>query len=309
MRVSSPVVVLGFGRSGTTWVADIISKASGQLLLFEPFHPAVCPFSKNICYKSNFDSILAAKHWETVSTKNIRNRWLLRNHLNSPLEGLSSEFIEYVWNESKILGFKSIRINHNIHWVSKYLHARVVFIIRHPLAVVSSLLNRPSFWEEYGWAFHWETFVENTIQFHPVLEDIRSELLSIMESIHERYEQFIFMWCITHMISLQSLAELNIQPFFYDDLYKNPFEVGRSILKNIGLEDLSLHPAHLFTPSMVSLRTVHDIHMETKPSFFWEKTLSGNETLTALRLLKELSLLNDNLHALCASQGFFDTSV
>ncbi len=39
----STILVAGTGRSGTTWLADIISEQFKSRLMFEPFHPVLVP--------------------------------------------------------------------------------------------------------------------------------------------------------------------------------------------------------------------------------------------------------------------------
>ncbi len=79
--MNRPTIILGLGRSGTTWLSDIISKYSGGMVLFELMHPGTYPASHHILYKDNIATVDAIDHIAGVLNKDIRSPWLLRNHL------------------------------------------------------------------------------------------------------------------------------------------------------------------------------------------------------------------------------------
>lgn len=306
MNVNSPIVILGFGRSGTTWLADIVSKVTGKILLFEPFHPAVCKFSDEVCYNTSYDSNKLNDHWLSLYNKEIHNRWLLRNHLNSPLEDLSSEFIEYIWEHIHIGGFKSIRLNHNIAWVINRLQTKPLYIIRHPLAVIASLYSRPRFWEEYGWEFHWTSFVDKTcLQTSSPLEH-KSKYLSIANNLTESIEKMAFMWSLSQILALRSLAFYDFQPFYYEDLYQNPFKETLRILAYLNINHNDIHPSHIFTPSMVTHRTMHGMNMNIEHYFFWENTLDTLQIDKIYHVLHSLSQIDDTLDNLCSARRYLN---
>ena len=41
MNGKRPRIVVGFGRSGTTWVQDVVAESNGLRAVFEPLHPAL----------------------------------------------------------------------------------------------------------------------------------------------------------------------------------------------------------------------------------------------------------------------------
>ena len=90
------IIVLGFGRSGTTWISDMISKMNGRLILFEPFHPSVTHLSQRIAYTPvdrGIEGYLIAQLLTDVLTKRHKKLWLLRNHVPTKLEEVSQSFV------------------------------------------------------------------------------------------------------------------------------------------------------------------------------------------------------------------------
>ncbi len=292
------VIVLGFGRSGTTWISDMISKMYGKLILFEPFHPSVTELSQGIAYSTvdkGTRSVLIDQLLTRVMGKRHKKLWLLRNHLPARLEQISDTFVEKLWDECDILGFKEIRANFMIEWLATSFLAKIVFIIRHPCAVAASIKNRDNFWE-FGWPGTYHLFLERTIfnekyNHHPIAE--RRELIKGLDTDIEKYAA---MWAITHAIVLPKLKQQRIPLFFYEKFYEDPFDSARTLAAYLGNADINIHPAHIFTPSMTTLKTFHGISgMETQitekgPAMFWDGSLSEQEVKKILFIVGEFGI-------------------
>ena len=169
--IKNKIIILGFGRSGTPWLSDIISKTLGGLILFEPLHPKVLSNSKEIAYsKINEDkqSLQLIKHLNNVLENNNRSDWLLRNHIPYKIEEMGQDYFNLIWDYCRIIGFKSIRANHMIEWIYHNISKDIIFVTRHPSAVIASILRREKnghkFWE-FGWPRTYEIFINNTIYF------------------------------------------------------------------------------------------------------------------------------------------------
>lgn len=285
-----PIVVLGFGRSGTTWISDIISKTLGGLLLFEPLHPQVCDFAAAACYSDASDPALANRleeHLGAVLNGRERHKWLLRNHLFTPLQEVSNAFVDAIWRECQVIGFKEIRANFLIDWLVRRYDARIVYIARHPCAVLASLRRRPNFWKELGWDAHRRLFSERVLPLSPAgehwatfLDDGRTDL-----------EQQTAMWAATHALATRQLQQLDLPVLYYEDFYEQPFAATRNLLRHLGHPTNAIHPAHLFVPSMTTLRTVHGLtatettYAEHGESLFWEDVLDQAEVTTIMDIV------------------------
>ena len=298
-----PVVVLGFGRSGTTWISDIISKITGYIILFEPFHPAVFKESQEFLYRRlsqvNHQPVLS--QIQSCHRKEIRNRWLLRNHLNSPLEQISDRFIDLVWQESKILGFKSIRQNQSIPWFKEVLDASVVYIMRHPLSVIASIKKRPNFWKEFNLQTHLDKF-KAEYPLHPSISHYQwTEIEHIWDRAGTPDEKMGCMWSLTQWVAVHDLQKSGLPYFTYEHFYMKPYEETRDLLDYLGYTSIDIHPSHLFTPSMVSLKTVHEISDTPLKhagfsDFFWKDTLDDRSREKILSVVNQIASLDDLLY-------------
>ena len=253
-----PLVITGFGRSGTTWLSDILSKCLQGLVLFEPFHPIVFNGADKVCYKTLVqDSDLIKKHWKQCKISPPNNPWLVRNHLPDT-ENISDSYINYLWSNSKILGFKSIRLNHSLSTIKSQLNARVIYIYRSPLCVLFSINARKNFWNEFSWNWHSENFFKRALSTDNFTVSEIEVLKSILNHVNSRNKTILSMWAISFLISMTEVLRNGFLSLCYEDLYRSPYECTAKILKGLNEHNhIGFHPSYFFTPSMTSLRTIH----------------------------------------------------
>ncbi len=291
--IDSPIIVLSFGRSGSTWISDIISKNLGGLLLFEPLHPETCPFAEDACYGDGWQLDRRLRpFFEKVLAKTYRNRWLLRNHLFQPLESVSQTYVDMIWEETRILGFKEIRANYMIDWLINTLNARIVYLVRHPAAVIASLRRRKNFWNEFGFEKHWELFQTHVVH-HPRYQDVLQPYQKYIADAHSRPQKEAVMWSVSHKLASAAMHKRRLPIFYYEDFYTRPFATTRKLIRYVGGNPEAIHPAHIFVPSMTTIRTVHGLTSSESDfaskgwAIFWEDILSP----------QELSEIMDIVHA------------
>ena len=287
------IIVLGFGRSGTTWISDINSKATGGLVLFEPLHPRVTEWARRFCYSSverEDDSELLKGYLSDVLAKQRRSSWLLRNHVPVTLDSISEEFVDLLWRECSVVGLKEIRANFMSPWFRQHFDASIAYVVRHPCAVLASIRSRKRFWEEFSWDEHYDMFLRRTL-FNPLYrQHAISARAGVVEGAKTDLEKWAVMWSITHAIVLPQLREYDLPLFFYEDMYAEPFPSARKLFRFLGQSQLHIHPSHIFTPSMTTLRTLHGLYEEEAVSrkgsaFFWENALSETEVDTIMQIV------------------------
>jgi len=133
---SKYLIIFGTGRSGTTWLAELINQVPNSVLIFEPLHSiqyqkfdesdlnlneVIDPEEDLQDYYKFFEKIFSLKYFRKWETKFIQPKKLFK--------------VDYYI-------FKFIRANLLINWLSNnFPLKKPVFIIRHPCAVVSSRMN------------------------------------------------------------------------------------------------------------------------------------------------------------------------
>lgn len=306
-----PIIIGGFGRSGTTWLSDIISKILGGLILFEPFHPAVFDRAHEFCYHStseNKDALI--DQWGACQHSLLQNPWLIRNHLNDPLEDCSEAFIQYIWSQSRIIGFKTIRCNHLLSFFQEKLMARLIYVHRHPLAVLTSINNRPNFWKEFGWQWHINTFLERTVHPGNFHNYELKHLRLLIERVKDKDALIVLMWSISFLLSIRQVRRSVAHIVSYEQLYMDPFKEVREMLIYLGEENLGIHPSHLFTPSMTTLNTLHH-HLGIKTltrleldNLFWKNYIDPLVSTTLLSLISKVLEIDEFAYSLAIKSKY-----
>ena len=305
------IIIGGFGRSGTTWLSDIISKCLGGIILFEPFHPGVFTSSEEFTYSEEIDVKSIRSHLKSLYNSSPSNPWILRNHLNSPLENHSASFIRYVWSNSKVLGYKTIRGNHSIDRLSKIQESsRVVYIYRHPLAVLASINKRARFWDEFGWQRHKELFFEKALSGAVIRKERWTELRSLLNHLATKNEIIVAMWAVSFAISIEKVQKIEGYFVSYESLYLNPYEEVKMLTKYLNVENDSLHPSYFFTPSMTSMKTLHHLRKYEEDAevnlneLFWMKEFGVAETEKLLDLCERILQYSKSAHDLARQNNY-----
>ncbi len=292
------IIILGFGRSGTTWLSDIISKLLGGIILFEPFHPEVCKKAKELCYHNGGDvDLVNYAHQEITKflNKENRSRWLLRNHLSTSIEEVNEHFVKEIWDNCNVLGYKSIRQNLMIPYLYNNVSTRIIFLKRDILSVIASLMRRKRFWMEFGFDFHETKFFREVIKTEKYDYLDKNQLLSMYSNLKDDYLKMAFIWVVTHCIVEKDMKAINTPIFNYEDLYLRPYETTETIAKFIGEENCKIHPSYLFTPSMLTLRTFHkddDFSLNKKSGLdiFWKDTINKEMSNAILRMQDKIQV-------------------
>lgn len=153
-RVGSTILVAGSGRSGTTWVGDVVSNMTKSRLMFEPF-----VLSRNFelaCVSgiSNHDEL--DFNLELYASANF----LLPSYLHQLTERILSGRVSSTWiDRAAKFGLytartiKATRANFLLEYVARtWPDIRVVWLIRNPYDVIDSQLSKRTL----GWRFDWD---------------------------------------------------------------------------------------------------------------------------------------------------------
>ena len=122
---SDTVLVVGSGRSGTTWLGNMIGQWPGFLSLFEPFDyrhvPEINITSLRPYIRMNETSNPLDDIIRNVLLGKYKNAWTLSENTR-----------RFTW---RIL-IKDIRINLLLPYIRQRFGNRIIYIIRHPCATV-----------------------------------------------------------------------------------------------------------------------------------------------------------------------------
>lgn len=231
-----PVIIVGSGRSGTTWVLDAIAEANGMNTIFEPLHPILGATAQRYsnrylvatdvepeldCFMGSvlngrhpgfwtryrerpnrlypsltaFSSIGAAKHWMK------RWQYVAQHHMRfRPRAGRS-------------LIVKFIRANLMLSWIKGNFPCRILFVLRHPLAVIESKVRLGGEdWEHQTLlnAYLGDSRLMDALGMDP--EKVRMASGASIAAANAA------LWCVENALPLAQTHELGLVTAFYEDL-------------------------------------------------------------------------------------------
>ena len=135
-------LVLGSGRSGTTWLAEVLARQFGSRLLFEPYHPRLASLNAGLrLFLDPGDADPSSRRaLERVLAGRVRHRQI--DHVQSPR-----------WPASRIV--KDIHATNVAPWFRRnFPTVPLIFVVRHPIATAASRLRAGTF---YGLGAYLET--------------------------------------------------------------------------------------------------------------------------------------------------------
>lgn len=232
---STPRVIAGSGRSGTTWILDVLAQTNRLRPIFEPLHPDAVPNARrfaNRYFGPDDDEPDMYEFMGGIFSGKMHSAWIdyrIRPHLLMPrlsmmrspgrLSGLLTQwrnaakrYAEYrTMNGYASVLVKIIRGNLMLGWLRHRFDARIIFVVRHPGAVVESRLRIG------GRSWDPDPVLE---QFRDgiTLGALRSRYASILERKLSPAEAHTLIWCIENQFPMER-AEVDGYPvIFYEDL-------------------------------------------------------------------------------------------
>ena len=200
------IILVGMGRSGTTWAGDIINYEHNSKILFEPFFPAKVREAEGFEYiqylnPSSKNGSLATQALQILSGNIKPNKWTDRDTFKAT-------------NNSLII--KDIRCNLMVGWLQKIAkYPPTILLIRHPLQIVSS-------WKRLGWGnevLGRRSDLDIIVSQRSLLKDFPI-INIVLEKIdkNDYVENIVFIWCVFHLVPLTHLKTRKTYFLFYENL-------------------------------------------------------------------------------------------
>lgn len=195
------VFLAGSGRSGTTWVEDIINHNNSYRIMFEPFHVEKNPTLKGWSLRQYIDPQDKDKNIQSIIEQNlsgnIRNDWIDR-------------FNKKLFAKKRLI--KDIRANLFLKWINNnFPTIPIIFLMRHPCAVTHSRMK-------IGWLDHLDEYLSQ----NKLIADYLSPFIDQICNAKDPFERNIYMWCIENYIPLKQFKKGEILVLFYENICSFP---------------------------------------------------------------------------------------
>lgn len=226
------VFIAGSGRSGTTWVEEVVNRHHDHRVLFEPFWGRhvrqVRHFSEHQYIRPGNDDPRYVDPVRQILSGRVRNRWI--DHQNTV----------HVAHKRLV---KEIRANNWIGWAAdQWPQMPVVFVIRHPMAVASSRL-----------AMGWEDGLDWVLDQPEMLDDhFDADTQAYLRSLVTPWERAIARWCVENMVPFRTLGGRGATLIVYEELASRAPQTTARLLAAVGQEPDDALDAALDQPSRLA---------------------------------------------------------
>jgi hypothetical protein len=207
------VFIAGSGRSGTTWVSEIVNHRNGYRLVFEPFHPGKVGICGNFRRKQYLRPDDRREEYlepaRTVLTGGLRSTWTDR---------FNRKFV------ARRRLIKDIRANLLLGWMRENFQGMpIVLLLRHPCAVAASRL-----------ALGWKDNLSETMDQEQLVEDFLLPVEAEIRGARDDFERHVFSWCIENYVPLRQFGPGEIHLSFYENFLAQPDDEVRRLLAFLG---------------------------------------------------------------------------
>jgi hypothetical protein len=263
------VWLIGSGRSGTTWVSNLINHDKSYRELFEPFHPKTIKYVKQpILHKY----IASAEHEPDL--EKFANE-VFTGKFTIPQIDKGNKTKRY----NKLL-VKDISVNLFAHSLfQNYPFLKVVLLIRNPFAVALSKIKT----QDWGWMNNPQDFLKQ----EKLVNDFLTPFVPLINKIGngtDPLEKQILIWCIINYIPLKQFNQQELLVIFYEDFLSNPTdELARinNFISNKDTDTSLLSEALIKKPSKVTTSEKTQFEIDA-----WKREITEEQFSRAQTILK-----------------------
>ena len=195
------VFLAGTGRSGTSWVANIINYDKHYRFLYEPFHPDKVPLCRNFrprqYLRPDDTSSAFLEPARAILTGAVRNSWV---------DAFNTRMVA----TRRLI--KDIRANFLLKWMqTNFPGMPIILLLRHPCADANSRI-------QLGWQTDLRQLLDQPELMQDFLEPFRQDLTAASTD----FEKHVLLWCAENYVPLKQFAPDEIHLAFYEDFCERP---------------------------------------------------------------------------------------
>lgn len=206
------IYIAGTGRSGTTWLSDLINYRNQYRQVFEPFHPegpVGSTFPRHLYLRPDDADSVRLDAASRVLSGHVRGHFVDR-------------FNRRLVSSRRVI--KDISSNLFLKWLhDQFPGMPIVLIMRHPCAVLRSQTK-----------VAWEKMLDRMVGQQPLVHDHLEPFLVELKGLRYAFEQHVAMWCIQNYVPLRQFSHGEIHFTFYERLCVKPEEELRAIMSFLG---------------------------------------------------------------------------
>lgn len=241
------IIIAGSGRSGTTWVQDSIAEANGLRTIFEPLHPIGVPSAREFAHKyctTNANNHDLKLFMDQVLSGNYRSLWM--NYRVRPdrfnisrvgvyvavknIRKLVRHYWKYQTKENNGFAIKFIRANLILPWLAYQYKIPILFITRHPCAIVASRLKLAGKDKDWSSQLGLDHYRSDPNVVRLIQEEFGVDITESFSSV----EAITCVWCIENILPIRWADDAGYVVTTYEALLTQQEEWQR-VISRLGL--------------------------------------------------------------------------
>ena len=284
---SQALLLVGSGRSGTTWICDLIAAAPHIQQIFEPLHPETSvEVQQLIGWKVNEEAHIRPYY---LRPSEIYPNWhsFLERLLTGQVRNYSTDFKRTSYWPDQFL-IKLIRGNLMLGYIYDNFQPQIIYVIRHPCAVVHSRLKIP-----------WHADTKDILKQEALVEDYLRPWIGDIEKEKDLLGAHAVWWAVENMVAMRELGTRPHYAVTYETLCLEPEDQIHQIYAWAGisklptsLDDIVERPSQTSSFSGMS----YDSTMDRLSS--WQRKLSSTDQHRVLDWVDKLGVTLYNEHPL-----------
>lgn len=201
-RGKETVIVAGSGRSGTTWLGDVVAKATGSRIIFEPFLvDNERDFALTKVKQRSMANVLQDYSLYLSTKSHVDDRY------RRQVMGILSGTVCSHWSEQqskKGIFFrrlvKDIRMNMLLGYIKQqWPDILIIYVIRDPIKVIESQFKK----SRIGWEFGWKSEYINS---QPSLIDEKlNDYCRFQLKGTDLVSNLVNRWCVENIVAISDL--------------------------------------------------------------------------------------------------------
>jgi len=290
--INKTILLLGTPRSGTTWLMEIFRTLPSYVSLFEPINPIFFPESYEVGFRAR--PYLSNDYKWPEGKKFLEKAFTGKNYTKVPLYQLSPKMIMNRFLGDKLI-VKAIGLNRILPWIANNFKLRgIIFIIRHPCAVISSQLKTGYCGYHLSHYPYSDIFPtkEHVMQEAKEIPNIDESIIKRLEKIKTKEEILAAIWCLDNIIPLSYKRPYPWNFVVYEKIVTDGEKVVTKLFQEIGEETIPKSAINkLNIPSMLAPRDeLKVVTNSNKQLSKWKKTLSNDQINKILSIVTDFGL-------------------
>lgn len=261
---SSAILVAGSGRSGTTWLMNVLSSGRGVQPVFEPLSPIWSERARRLTGHNRRDKRYLASHYLRPGEDHPEWHDFQADVLTGRVRSYWTDFERTSLLPDRF-AINVIRANLMLGWICDRFHPAIVYVTRHPCAVVRARVR-----------LGWKSDVADILSQEKLVEDYLVPHVDRIADEPDPLGTHAVWWGVENLVASRELGTRPHYRVSYEELCLRPIELARDLADWL---DISL-PRKLEPitrrPSRLSRRKNTGLSVEER-LLLWKRQLSAEE--------------------------------